>query len=99
MHGVEQSEALRDPGRQVGRVGLEREGSANVDRPQVHRRVSIHNPVGQGPAGATCRLDADGVEAGGDETTINFGGLAQVVNTIGRKGLWSIEEKLNTGVG
>ena len=41
--------------------------AADVDRPEVERRLAAGDPLGQRPAGAAGGRDAEGVEAGADD--------------------------------
>ena len=40
---------------------------ADINIPQVHRRVAGVHPFGKHHAGTACRLDADRIEAGGNK--------------------------------
>ncbi len=59
MHFVEKPEALHRPRTQIiaaAGVGLE---SANVDVAEIHRRMTVEDPIGQNPTNSTRRLDPD----------------------------------------
>jgi len=92
VHGIELAEGFRRPLAQVARVVLERHHAADVDVGHVHRRVAPDDPLGDHLAGAAGRLDADRVEAGGDEEVAQFRRLAQVIAHVGGEALGPAEE-------
>ena len=98
VHGVQQPQALGDALGQVGGVGLERKRPADVDRRQVHGRVAVGDPVGQGPAHPSRGLDAHRVEPGGHEAPVHLRGLPQVVHPVGGERLRTVEEQLDAAL-
>ena len=51
--------------------------TADVDDPEVERRLARHNPLCQRPTGAAGTGDAEGVKAGTDEEVVELGSAAQ----------------------
>ena len=76
-------------------VALEQHVAAYVDFPEVHRRVSVADPLGGDLAHASCRLQPDGVEPGSDKTIAQFRGRPQVVAHIRGKALGTTEKLLD----
>src|SRR3546814_3145718 len=76
---------------------LERLQAADVDVPEVERRRAAVHPLGQRLAGAAGRLDADGVEAGGDVEVREFRRLAEEVAVVGGEALRPVEEGVDAG--
>ena len=97
VHGVEQAQRLGGAVAQVGAVALERVQPAHVDVGEVDRHAAVADPFRQHLAGAARALDADRVEAGGDEQVAQLGGLAQQVAVVGREALRAVEEGLDAG--
>ena len=95
--GVEQAERLGDAIDKVGLVALEREHAADVDAHQVHGGLAGMHPFGQRLAGAAGGLDADGVEAGGDEEVLQLGRLAEQIAVVGREAFGAVEEGVDAG--
>ena len=99
VHRVQQPQALADALGQVAVIGLERHGTPDVDRREVHRRVPIGDPVGQHPASPAGGLDADGVEARSDEAAVDLRCLAEVIGAIWCERLGTVEEQLHAAIG
>ena len=66
-HRVVQAERLDGAVGEVPAVRVERREAADVDVPQVDRRLAADDPLGDELAGAARVGDARGVEAGADE--------------------------------
>ena len=98
VHGVEQAERLDRAVLQITAVALERHDAPDVDVPEIHRRMAVDDPVGEHLAGAARRLDADRIEAGGDEQVADFRRLAEEIAVIGREALRPVEEQLDAGL-
>ena len=91
-------------------VGLERAGrgpsgvaggcgeAADVDEPEVQGRLALRHPLGQHPARAAARGDAEGVEAGADEEVPHLRRLAEDEVAVGREGLRPVDHLLDAGV-
>ena len=75
--GVVQAEDLRDPVVQPLVVAVERREAAYVDAGQVHRRLAVHDPLGQGATGTARARDADRVESRGYEEVPHLRRLAE----------------------
>src|SRR3546814_17056041 len=71
---------------------LERLQAADVDVPEVERRRAAVHPLGQRLAGASGRLDADGVDAGVDVEVREFRRLAEAGADDGGEALRPVEE-------
>src|SRR5262249_7113910 len=82
---------------QVASVTLERHRAPDVDVPEIHRRMAVEDPVGEHLAGAARRLDADRVEAGGDEEVPQLRRLSEQVAVVRREALGPVEEELDAG--
>ena len=95
VHLVQQPQGLGRPLVEVPAVALEGHEPPDVHLPQVHRRVAVHDPVGDRAPGAAARREAHGVEAGGDEVAAQRRRLAQDVPVVGREALGSVEEQLD----
>ena len=98
MHRIEKTEALRNALLEVSLVCLERKRSPDVDRVEVHWRLAVSDPVCEGPANASCRLDTYRVEAGSDETTLDLRRFTHVVDTVRGERLRAVEEQLETAL-
>ena len=98
MHGVEQAEYLHSTVAQVGPVALEGHHAPNVYIPQIHRWMTMGNPVGEDLASTTRRLNPDGVEPGRNEKVIQFRCQPKLVAVIRRETLRPVEKQLNTGL-
>ena len=59
----------------------------------------MDHPLGEDLAGASCRLHADGVEAGGHPVVAQFRGLAQQVPVVGGERFGAVEEQADAHVG
>src|SRR5216110_243247 len=59
--------------------------TANIDRPEIERRLAGHDPFGQRHACAARARDAHRIEAGADEEALELRRLAQDVVEVGRK--------------
>ena len=98
MHLVEQAQRFLGPVEEIALVRLPGMHAAHVDICQLHRRVTVVDPIRQRLADATGRQDADRVEPAGAEQPLNFGRLAQKVAVIGREAFGAVEEQLDTRV-
>ena len=98
VHGIEPAQGFRHPLAQVFGIDLERHVAANIDGPQVDRRQAVAHPFRQHQADASGRLDADGIETGGDEQAIQPRSLAQMIAVVRRETFRATEKSLNTGV-
>src|SRR5580658_10936000 len=78
MRGVEEPQALRDARTQVFAIDLERHVAPDIDFPQIERRVSVADPLGNDFADAAGRLQSDGIEPGRDETVLELRRLAEM---------------------
>ena len=99
VHVVEEAEGLAHPLAQIAPVGLEGQVAAYVHVPHVDERPAGVDAFGQHLPGAAGRLDADGVEPGGDVAAGETGRLAEMVAVVRREALGPAEEGLDTGVG
>ena len=68
---------------QCTRAGMEVAEAAQVERPEVHLRVALHDPFGHRAPRPAGRGDAGG-EAAGDEHVVALGGLAHDRLAVGR---------------
>ena len=57
--------------------------AADVDDPEVHRRLAGHRPIGEHPPCPAARRDAEGVEAGADEEAAHLRRLAEDEIAVG----------------
>jgi len=71
----------------------------DVHRPEVKRRLAPHHPVGQHPARAAARGDAEGVEAGADIHVGAFRRLAQNEIAVRGKAFRAVDHLLDPGIG
>ena len=99
VHGVQKAQGLHCAVSQVAPVALKGHAAANVHVPQVHGRMAVNNPVGQHFAGATGRLDANGVKAGRHKQVTHLGRLAQQVAVVRREAFRAVEKQVNAGLG
>ena len=99
VHGVEQAQRLGRAVAQVGAIALERVQAADVDVGEVDGHAAVADPFGEDLAGAARALDADRVEAAGDEQVAHLGRLAEQVAVVRGEALRAVEEGLDTGGG
>ena len=71
--------------------------AADVDRPEVQRCLARDHPLGQHPAGAAARGDAEGVEAGADEEVPAFRRQTQDEVTVRGEALRAVDHLLDPG--
>ena len=77
-----------------GRPGMGR-ARRDVHRGEVHGRMPVGDPVGEGPhPGTAGGLDAHRVEPGRHEAAVHLRRLPEVVDAIGGERLGSVEEQL-----
>ena len=98
-HRVVQAQDLGHPVVQPLVVAVERGEAADVDRGQVGARVALDDPLGQGPARAARRGDADRVEAGRDEEVVYLRRFAQEELVVRGEALRAVVELLDAGLG
>ena len=72
--------------------------AADVDRPQVHRRLAGGDPVGKRAAGAARRGDTEGVEAAADVEPTHLRGLAEDEIAIRRERFRAVDQLLDARV-
>ena len=89
-------EDLPHPVAQPPVVGVERGEPSDVDGREIARRLPLDDPLGQRPAGATARGDADRVEPRPDEEAPQPGRLAQDELIVRREALRAVEQLLET---
>ena len=77
---------------------MEAREAADVDRPQIERRLAGHDPFGQRHAGAARAGDAHRVEAGADEEAFQLRRLAQDVVEVRREAFRAVHEGLDAGL-
>ena len=71
--------------------------AADVDRPEIVRRLALGDPFGEHHAGAAARRDAEGVEAGADIDAAHLGGFAEDEVPVGGEALRAVDELLDAG--
>ena len=71
--------------------------AADVDGPEVHRRLAAHDPFGERLAGPAPGGDAVGVEAGAEVKLFDLGRLAEDEVAVGGEGLGAVEHILDPG--
>ena len=76
-------------------VCLKRLHPADIDIPQINRRIACIHPFGQHHAGTTGRLDTHRIEPCRDKEVAQLGRLAKDIAIIRRKALWPIEKGLD----
>ena len=76
-HLVVQAQHFLDAVRQPALVAVEAREAADVDRPQVERRLALHDPLGERLARASGRRDAHRVEAAADPDVLQSGRRAE----------------------
>ena len=91
VDGVERADHLHRAVAQVARVRLEGRHAADVDIPEIHRRLAAHDPLRHCAAGACPRRDADGVEAGRDVEVATLRRFAQEEPTVGREAFGAVD--------
>ena len=96
-HLVVQAERLGDAVAQPGVVAVEIGEAADVDRPQIERRLAGDDPFGQRHAGPARTRDTHRIEPGADIEAAQSRRLAQDVAEIGREALRAVHEGLDTG--
>jgi hypothetical protein len=72
--------------------------AADIDRPQVERRLAGRDPLGERHAGPARARDAHRIEAGADEEVPQTRRLAQDVVEVGREALGPVHEGLDAGL-
>src|SRR5262249_60695687 len=92
MIGIEQAQRLGDPRNDEGARRLPGKGAPHIHVPQVEGRCAADDPFGQRLAGTGGRLDADRIEATGNEETGYLRRFAQEVAVVVGKALRSVEE-------
>ena len=96
-HGVMLGVGLERAGAHPVRVEMVPAEAADVDRPQIERRLALGNPFGERHAGAAARRDAEGVEAGPDIDAAHLRRFAEDEVPIGREAFRSVDELLDAG--
>ena len=91
-HGIMQPERFLDAVVQPALIVVEGGKATDIDRPKVHRRLAVHNPLGERAAGSAGAGDAHRIEAGPDEEILQFRRLAQDEIVVGREAFGSIIE-------
>ena len=97
VHRVQQPETFGHPVAQVTGVALERLHAPDIDIRQIHRRMAADDPFRQHLARAAGRLDADRVEAAGDEEARELGRRAEQIAIVRREALRAAEELADAG--
>src|SRR5690242_16298274 len=92
MHRVEQTKRFRHARDEEALGILVREEAGDIDLPEVERRLAMHDPVREREPGAPARLDADRVEAGGDEEVLQVWRWPEHVTAIDGEAFRPIEE-------
>ena len=87
-----QPERLGGAIEQMPAIGVKRREAAQVDVPQVDRRIAADDPFGHQPPGAAGVGDAGGVEARADEIAPELGRLAQNEIAVQREALRSVQQ-------
>ncbi len=72
--------------------------AADVDRPEIHRRLARHDPFRERHAGAAGTGDSHRVEPGTDIEAAQLRRLAQNVVQVGREALRPVHERLDAGL-
>ncbi len=90
--GIKQPQRFGRPFRQIGLVALKRLHPRDVHIAQIEGFLPVLHPLRQRHARAACRLDADGIEPGGDPDIIHLGGLTEVIGIIGGETFGTIEK-------
>jgi hypothetical protein len=80
-------------------VAMEAGEAADIDDPEVHRLLAGLHPIGEHPAGAAARCDAEGVEAGADEEIPDFRRFAEDEIAVRREGFRAVDHLLDAGRG
>src|ERR1700733_1577924 len=80
---VADTEGLPDPVAQKARIVLPGVGAADIDRPDIHRRMAMDDPVRHHESGATARQYSERVETSGDEKAAQIACFAHQVIVIG----------------
>ncbi len=80
-------------------VAVHRRKAADIDRPEIQRRLAAHRPFRQHPAGAAARGDAEGVEAGADEHVGAFRRRAEDEIAVGREAFGAVDHLLHPDLG
>src|SRR6185295_7447829 len=93
MVGIEEAERLRHARYDEAARRLPVEHPAYVDIPKVEWRGTADDPFCKRLAGAGGRLDADGVEAAGNEESSDLRTLPQHVAVVVGKALRPVEER------
>ena len=96
--GVVLAVGLERPLAGPGVVAVELGEAADVDDPEVHRLLALRHPVGEHPAGAAGRGDAEGVEAGADEEVPHLRRLAEDEVAVGRERFRPVDHLLDAGL-
>src|SRR3546814_15261505 len=90
-HGVVLAIGLQRAGAGPAVVAMQRAEAADVDRPQIHRRLAARHPFRQRLAGTAARRDAEGVEPGADREIAELRRLAEAEIAVGgdrKGGVW-----------
>ncbi|OIQ69660.1 hypothetical protein GALL_487380 [mine drainage metagenome] len=93
--GIKQPQRFSHPLLQIAPVALERLRAANIDLPQVKRRLAIIDPLRQGHARAARRHDPDRVIPRRDPIPFQLRRLAQIIAIIGGKAFRPVKEGMN----
>jgi hypothetical protein len=59
VHRIEQPERFNRPILQIAAIALKRHHAANMDIPQIHRRMAVDDPISENLAGAAGGLNPD----------------------------------------
>ena len=78
-------------------IGVERGEAADVDVPQVERRLAVDDPLGDELAGAAGIGDAGRVEAGAHEVSRELRRFAEDEVAVDGEALGSVEQQLHLG--
>ena len=76
---------------EIARVALERSDPADVDVPEIHRRLAPDDPLGHRLPRPRPRRDADGIEPGGHEELAALRRLAKQIAPVRREALRPVD--------
>ena len=91
-HGVVLGVGLERPGAHPVGVEMVPAEAADIDRPQIVRRLALGHPFGEHHAGAAAGRDAEGVEAGPDIDAAHLRRLSEDEIPVRREALRPVDE-------
>ena len=90
--GIEQAQSFGHAFGQIAAIALKRLRPPDIDIAQIERLFAGIHPCGQRHARPARRLNADGVEPGGDPDIVHLIGQPKVIGIVGGKTLWPVKE-------